>query len=53
MLKVFPEMQLTHPHSMVGVHPILCPTGDNDLTGGNYSSHLTGLTDKQVELGEK
>lgn len=48
MLKIFPDVQLTHLHSMVGVYPTL-----SDLTGGNYSSHLTGLTDKQVKLGEK
>lgn len=46
-------MQLTHPHSTVGVHHILHPTGDHELTGGNYSSCLTLVTDTQVKLGEK
>lgn len=35
---------------MVDVYPILHPTRDNDLTGGNYSSHLTSLTYKINKL---
>lgn len=40
-------MQLTHPHSMVGVHSIPHPTS------GNYSSCLTVVTDTKVKLGRQ